>query len=704
MHVDADQGCVLAVDDQVSELLIIEEALGSYYKIVTTSSPTEAIKLAKLHRPDVILLDIEMPGMDGFELCKTLQAIPDLASSSFIFITSHHSVEMESRALRLGASDFIPKPIHVEVCRLRVKSQMIIKQQAFALSKSFKDLHREKKYLHTILRSIGDAVITTDKNGIVSFLNPIAERLTGWQEKQAAGTPIDVVMDLREASTNTTMANPIYFALEQQRTVAMAMNAKLVSQNGTEYRVEDSASPIFDPLTNTLLGGVMVFRDVTEAIAMSTQMTHITHHDHLTGLPNRVLLHDRMLQAIQARGNSDRLIAVLLIDLDNFKYLNDSLGHQTGDAIIVHLASRLEDIAQNNATVSRIGGDEFVFLMPTCKQLAQINQMAQQLIHEINQPFSVGDEEHRLTVSMGISVYPVDASSPEELISHADTAMYKVKHANKNGFAYYSDELYEGMKERVVNEKLLHKRLKEKSLLVYFQPKYRLADNTVSGMEALVRIKDDDDNIISPLSFIPVAEETGLIIELGNQVLDQSCALARQLLTEGNPIKIAVNVSASQFNDTRFTAIVADILLKHELPAKYLELEITESALIENINSANKTMRQLRKIGVSIALDDFGTGYSSLSYLRNFNFNVLKIDRSFVKDLDKDEQAQNIVMAIVTLARSLDLQIVCEGIETEHQLTFLKRIGCHEGQGFYFTQPLPYEQLKSRLYLPNDDA
>lgn len=700
MDIDSDQGCVLAVDDQHSELLIIEAALGNYYKVVTTSSAETAIELATLHLPDVILLDIEMPGMNGFELCKRLQEIPSLADSSFIFITSHNSSDYETKALKLGAADFIAKPLHLEICRLRVKNQMMIKQQGWALSKAFKSLHLEKEHLHTILNSIGDAVIATNRESRVTFMNPVAERLTGWLEKEAIGNKITTVMDLRDASTNHPMLNPLDVAMTQQRTVAMAINAKLVSLDGSEYRVEDTASPVFDSLDHKLLGGILVFQDVSDAVAMSTQMTHLTNHDHLTGLPNRVLLHDRMLQAINAIGNTNKKVALLLIDLDNFKYLNDSLGHQVGDNVIIHIASRLESFAQHRATVSRIGGDEFVILIPACDHLSSINLLAERVIDGIREPLVINDEEHRLSVSMGISVYPVDAATPEELISHADTAMYKVKNTSKNGYTYYSDELFNGMKERMIIEKLIHKRLSERAVEVYFQPKYELATGTMHGVEALARIFDPDGTMISPQTFIPVAEEAGLITDLGIQVLDKSCAAAKQWLTAGTPLKVAVNIGASQFNDVNFTATVADILLKHELPARYLELEITESALIANINSAKKSIMQLQKIGISIALDDFGTGYSSLSYLRSFNFDVLKIDRSFVKDIDNDEQAQNIIKAIVNLAQSLKLLIVCEGIETETQLAFLAGIGCHEGQGYYYTPPLPLEQFELYMASP----
>lgn len=247
----------------------------------------------------------------------------------------------------------------------------------------------------------------------------------------------------------------------------MAINAKLVSLDGNEYRVEDTASTVFDSLVHKLLGGIMVFLNVSDAVAMSTQMTHLTNHDHLTGLPNRVLLHDRMLQAINAIGNTNKKVALLLITWITFKYLNDSLGHQVGDNVITHIARRLESFAQYRATVSRIGGDEFVMLIPACDHLWYINQLAEKVKDGIRAPLVINEEELRLSVSMGVSVCPLDAATPEELISHADTAMYKVKNTSKNGYTYYSDELFNGMKERLITEKLIHKRLNERGRRVF---------------------------------------------------------------------------------------------------------------------------------------------------------------------------------------------------------------------------------------------
>lgn len=692
MKLNFDKGVVLAVDDQDSDLLIVESALADYYTVITTTSPHEAITLAQQYEPDVILLDIDMPEMNGFSLCNALLAIPALVNASYIFITSHNDPQSEARALAVGAVDFISKPIHMEICRMRVKSQMTIRQQAYSLHQAYTVVHKEKTHLNTILNSIGDAVIAIDQNECITYINPVGQRLTGWSGKDAVGKPLDVVMTLQDANSGKPLVNPLHVAIEQRRSVAMALNTELVSKNGERFRVQDTASPIFD-MGGQLSGGVMVFQDVTDAIAMVTQMTHLTNHDFLTGLPNRLLLHDRMLQAINMAAKTENMVAVLLIDLDNFKYINDSIGHHLGDTIIQHVGQRLHAVTESRYTVSRIGGDEFVVMMNDCESVSCVNQFAGKIFEAIKSPFSINGEEHRLSVSVGVSIFPNDAATPEELMRHADTAMYKVKSEGKNNIAFYSEELSKNLEERVSIEKLLHQRLDNNALEVFFQPKYNLKTGQLSGMESLVRMYDDNNNLMPPLLFIPLAEESGLIRQLGIQVLEKSCLQAKKWLDEGRPVKVAVNIGASQFNEFGFAKSVADTLSKCDLPAEYLELEITESALIQNINSAKHAIMALQKMGVTIALDDFGTGYSSLSYLRSFNFNVLKVDRSFIVDIVTDAQALKVFKAIIQLAHSLNLEIVCEGIETQAQLDLLTTMDCHEAQGFYFSQPKPAEKL-----------
>ena len=690
---------ILIVDDQPENLVLLESGLNDMADVVTCHQPSKAMQVAFECDPDIILLDIEMPDINGFELCKIFKAHVKTRAISIIFITSHHDFEHESKALALGAIDFISRPINLSVCRIRIQNHLRLSAQERQLTNAYKALQSEKEHLHVTLKSIADAVIATDVEERVTFINPVAQRLTGWNGNSAIGQSITTIMNLFDASTNDVLINPVSVALKEERVVAMALNAKIVSRQGREYRVTDSAAPIKDSC-GKVTGTVLVFQDVTESIAMATQMSHLTNHDPLTGLPNRLLLHDRLMQSIPCNIRTNTKLAVLLIDIDNFKYLNDTLGHQVGDKVIFQLSQRLEELCDAHTSLSRIGGDEFVLMSSGINSSNHIDVVATQIATLAGTPMKVGGEEYKLSVSIGISVFPDDASNEQELLRHADTAMYRAKTLGRSRFCYFSDELQSEVDQRFQIERLLNKAIEEQTLEVFFQPKNNLATGELVGAEALVRLRDENNNIIPPDAFIPLAEETGLIHALGDQVLHQCCKAASRWLKEGNPVRVGVNIAALQFSNEQFYLNIQQALKTYQLPPKWLELELTESALMHDFDMTRTTLQKLSDTGVSISLDDFGTGYSSLSYLRFFPLDVLKVDRSFIKDMLNDDQAKNIVDAIIHLAHSLNLQLVAEGIDTSAQLETLKSLGCQEGQGYFYSKPLPIHEFEAR-YLSN---
>ena len=693
---------ILIVDDQPENLVLLEAGLRDIGEVITCHQSTQAMEIAMACDPDIILLDIEMPEINGFELCKMLKSHALTRTCTIIFITSHHDFENESKALALGAIDFIGRPINLNVCRIRIKNHLRLRAQDRQLNEAYQALQKEKEHLHITLQSIGDGVIATDSNQRVTFLNPVAQRLSGWSGNSAIGQCISNVMTLRDATSNTPLINPVAVALSENRTVAMALNAKIVSQQGREYRVEDSAAPIRD-VAGSIIGAALVFQDVTESVAMATQMSHMTNHDQLTGLPNRLLLHDRLLQALPRNTRDGTKLAVLLIDIDNFKYLNDTLGHQTGDKVIFQLSQRLEELCDAHTSLSRIGGDEFVLMSSDISTANHIDMVASQVLRLSSAPVTINDEEYKLSVSIGISVFPDDACNEKELVRHADTAMYRAKTLGRDRYCYFSDELQSEVDQRFLIERLLKRAIEEQTLEVFFQPKHNLVSGKLVGVEGLVRLRDENNRIIPPDAFIPLAEETGLIHALGDQVLHQCCAAASRWLLQGTPVKIGVNIAALQFSNDQFYLNIKQALHTYQLPAQWLELELTESALMHNFDETRAILQQLSDIGVSISLDDFGTGYSSLSYLRFFPLDVLKVDRSFVKDMLDDPQAENIVHAIIHLAHSLHLQLVAEGIETKAQLEMLRSLGCQEGQGYFYSKPLPLREFENR-YLFSETA
>ncbi|WP_462148274.1 two-component system response regulator [Pseudoalteromonas gelatinilytica] len=691
-----DNCSVLIIDDEEINTLQLEHALEDVGKITTSSNSSEAIQLIEKIKPDILVLDLEMPTVSGFDILEVIQKKSTLAHIRTVVITSHSDPAIEEKALSLGAIDFISKPLNLRLCRIRIENHIKIRSQEKILQQTQAELFAEKEQLRITLDSIADAVISTDKKANIVYMNPVAQRLTGWSQTAAKGRHIEEVMKLVDATTKASSINPLVVALNENRPVAMALNTQLISKQGIEHRVEDSAAPILDKNHNQC-GAVMVFQDVSEALAMSMQMTYLSHHDQLTALPNRVLLHDRLTHGIARAEFNDSKLSLMLLDLDKFKFINDALGHHVGDEIIAHIGHSLDLFTCNDITVARVGGDEFALVVPHSANSLSLEPLVNQVLNVISKPFRSGGEQHVLTASLGISVYPDDASSVEEMLRHADSAMYKAKNESANSYFYFSDDLQIEMNRRLEVGNKLRKALEENDLEVHYQPKYDLNTDTLIGVESLVRLKDGQGGFISPVHFIEYAEETGLIFRLGEQVLEKSCIAAKNWLDKGLPIKVAVNISAKQFTDTKLVDTVAEILERTQLPSRYLELEVTESALIENFDYTVSQLKLISGMGVSIALDDFGTGYSSLSYLRLFPLDVLKIDQSFVRDMLDDAQAFNIVTTIIELAHSLGLQIVAEGIETLEQKGRLQELGCQIGQGYLLSKPLDIDKANKLI-------
>ncbi|KAF7783700.1 hypothetical protein PRUB_a3536 [Pseudoalteromonas rubra] len=682
-----DNARILIVDDDPSSILIIKKAVSDLGEVFSTSEASYALMLIKEIQPHVILLDIDMGEYNGVDICRTLKSDPQTAHYTIVFITASRDPNTEFKSLTEGGADYISKPIDLKTCRMRVYNQLAIVAYQDALESTTESLLREKELFQVTLNSIGDAVIATDKAGYVSYMNPVAERLTGIAASYALGSPIEAVMDLRDATTQSESINPARRALTEKRNVAMALNCQLHSKDGQIYRVEDTASPIRGE-DGTVLGSVMVFHDVSESVAMAVQMNFLTNNDQLTGLPNRVLLHDRLQHAIASARISNMHIAVLLIDIDHFKYINDALGHHLGDELIKKVAKRLESVIDPNASLARVGGDEFVLLLEEVRSASYVSVVANNLIASFKEPFLLEQKEYQISVSIGVSMSLLDAHEEAVLMRHADVAMYRAKNQGRNTVCFFSQELEAELMKRHELELLLRETLDADALTVFFQPQIAIDSGCVCGFEALARLKEKSGTLVAPQEFISLAEELGLIDELGEQVLQKSCAFGRRLLDQGVTLKVSVNVSSQQLKHALFVDQVARCLEKHKLPSRQLELEVTESALVESFEQVQCKLAELADMGVTIAIDDFGTGYSSLSYLKVFPLDVLKIDKSFIQDIAAGEHHFGIVQTIVLLARSLGLKLVAEGVETDSQVSELKSLKCDVAQGYFYARPM----------------
>jgi diguanylate cyclase (GGDEF)-like protein len=486
-------------------------------------------------------------------------------------------------------------------------------------------------------------------------------------------------------------------ALWQNRTVHLPPNCIHVRRDGFETPIEDSVAPIHDREGKTT-GAVVVFRDVSAAQAMALQMTHSARHDFLTGLPNRMLLNDRVSQAIAAGPRHSKKVAVLFLDLDGFKHINDSLGHPTGDKLLQSIAKRLVACVRAADTVSRQGGDEFVVLLSEIEQPEDAAITARRMLEAVAEAHPVDHHDLHVTTSIGVSVSPDDGLDAETLIKNADTAMYQAKENGRHSYQFFKPAMNIRAVERQSIEENLRRALERQEFALQYQPKVNLRTGEISGAEALLRWTHPTRGPVSPAQFIPVAEDCGLILPIGNWVLREACKQARAWRDAGLPLfTVAVNISSMEFRDDEFLKNIFAVLKESSLDPRCLELELTESVLMKRAESAASVLKTLRASGVQVAVDDFGTGYSSLSYLRKFPIDALKIDQSFVRQITSTPDETSNVTAIISMGRSLNLRVVAEGVETQEELAFLRTRQCDEAQGYYFGRPMVAGQFAALL-------
>lgn len=645
--------------------------------------------LQRLEGIAAILVDLYLPDSRGIETFDRLfLAAPYIP---ILVLIDPQNEETAKLAVQRGAQDYLFKG--------RLDAYLLPKALVSMIERAANTeaLFVEKERAQVTLNSIGDAVVSTDASGHVTYLNVIAEGLTGWSQQEAAGHPLEDVFQIVDATTREAAQNPMTLAIRENKTVALPANCVLIRRDGVEAAIEDSAAPIHDR-RGAVTGAVMVFHDVSAARAMTIRMSYLAQHDSLTDLPNRVLMNDRLVEAIELSRRHQRKLAVLFVDLDRFKRINDSLGHVVGDGLLQSVACRLFTCVRSSDTVSRQGGDEFVILLWEVRHAQDASVAADKILQTLRAPHSIGEHMVHVTASIGVVTYPDDGTDAETLLKNADFAMYHAKNCGRDNYQFFKPEMNARAAERQALEGDLRDAIERKDLLLNYQPKINLATGGITGVEALIRWRHPQRGLVPPAQFIAVAEECGLIVPIGRWVLREACRQARAWQDAGLPaIRIAVNISAVELRAADFVSSVLSTLADTGLDASHLELELTETFLMQEANSTVAVLRALKDAGVHLALDDFGTGYSSLSYLQRFPIDTLKIDRSFVRDLATDAGAANIVSAVISMGDSLHMRVVAEGIETREQLEFLQKHGCPEGQGYYFSRPVPAVEFEALL-------
>ena len=637
---------------------------------------------------DVVLLDLGLPDATGLAAVRRAQAVAPRIP--LVVLTGLDDEVLAAQALQAGAQDYLVKG-HIEARGLFRALRYAIERKVME-----ETLYEEKERAQVTLRCIGDGVVCVDNLEIVTFINLVAENTTGWSLAEAVGRPLIEVFnsaDNRSGKSARTRAA----ALSRTQSIHSSSTSVLVRRDGSVIPIESSVAPIHNREGHAV-GTVIVFRDVSAARTAALTIAHAAQHDVLTGLPNRLLLNDRIDQAIILARASAMQMAVLFLDLDGFKYINDSLGHSIGDKLLQSIAVRLVNCVRNTDTVSRQGGDEFVVLLSEVKQPHAAAAIAAKILKEIAKPHSIDRHELHVTASIGVSAYPEDGTNAETLIKNADTAMYQAKESGRQAFRFFTPAMNTRAVERQSIEASLRRALERDEFMLHYQPKICLKTGAIVGAEALIRWAHPVRGMVPPAQFIPIAEDCGLIVPIGKWVMRQACEQARIWVDAGYPaIGIAVNVSAAELKEEGFLDDLLAILELTRLDPGLLELELTESVLMRRVDSTVTILRTLRERGVQVAVDDFGTGYSSLSYLRIFPLDVLKIDQSFVRQIATNGSDAAIVTAVIGMAQTLKLRVVAEGVETRAELDFLRAHQCDEAQGYYFSKPIPADRFMGLL-------
>lgn len=555
-----------------------------------------------------------------------------------------------------------------------------------------KQAEEQVRLFERVFVNANEAIMITDASNNILAVNPAFTVISGYAAEEVTGKNPRIF-------ASGLMDSDFYKNLWSEINATGKWQGEMVDRrkNGEIFAEWLSISALRD-LSGKLTHHVALMTDISERKAAEARMVYLAQHDLLTDLPNRLLFQDRLQQAINHAERQQTNVALLFMDLDRFKDVNDTLGHNLGDLLLKEVAHRIQQSVRSSDTISRQGGDEFVIMLPDLVDLGDIMLVVDKLIDSMAKPYDLNGHVVYVTTSVGVSVYPQDGVDIETLIRNADTAMYQAKDAGRNDYRFFTQEMNRTIAKRVGLENKLRNALKRGELLLHYQPKVDLLSGEIFAVEALVRWQHPVDGLISPADFIPIAEDTGMIVAIGEWVLNEACRQNQEWLEQGLcKIVIAVNLSPVQFHERNLIGMIQAALKRSGMPASALELEITESAMMRDPDQAITMLKKISALGIRVSIDDFGTGYSSLSYLKKFPIDELKVDQSFVRDLSVDKDDAAIVSAVISMAKSLGLSVIAEGVETIEQLRFLKKLECDKMQGYYFSKPLPADEFRKLI-------
>ncbi|MFQ5639286.1 MAG: EAL domain-containing protein [bacterium] len=664
------------VDVDLIQRIIVEERVP--FNLKTADRLSTGLEYITKDKYDLVLLDLGLPDSQGLNTMK--QFIRQAPNVPVLVLTGSDDETMGLKAVQMGAQDYLVKGKISSKSLMRCIQYAISRHRLLAdLEQKASELQKSEIHCRKIIEENADAIVIVGKDGNVRFVNPASEGLFGRKAKEIVGEKFGFPVAADKKAEIDVIRKDGAVVTAEMRVVE------------TEWGSE--------PAFLATLRDVTAHKQMIDELEKARRLErHLAYHDALTNLPNRKLLYDRLGQALARAKRYGHKVAVLFLDLDRFKPINDSLGHNIGDRVLKAVAQRLRNCTRESDTVARLGGDEFTVILDHIIQTQDAVKVAQKILRELSEPFVIDGKEVLLTTSIGISLYPNDGAAMDSLVSRADIAMYRAKNQGGNRYEFYNASMDAAAFELLEQEESLRQAIEKNELVLHYQPQVDLSSYQIIGVEALVRWQHPEIGLLAPSKFIALAEETGLIVPLGEWVMRTACVQNKTWQEAGlPPLRVSINLSPRQFRVMRLKETVQKILEETGLRPDRLVLEITESNAMQNVDYSISTLKMLKEMGVQIAIDDFGTGYASLSYLKRFPFDILKIDRSFVKGLHTDHDDLAIVSAIVAMAHSLKLKVLAEGVEDEEQLVHLRSLKCDEFQGFYFSRPVPAESFTELL-------
>jgi diguanylate cyclase (GGDEF)-like protein/PAS domain S-box-containing protein len=665
-------------DDATARGLLVHILKRRFSTVIVAKDGIEGLALFREHHPELVITDIQMPRLDGIGMARMI--CQEAPATPIIITTAHGEADLLLAAIDIGVSAYVLKPVTPK----RLQEAISKCLQLAALEKA---LLRSKTRIENLLGSIQDAFFALDSCARFSYVNPKAE-------------------DYFRLPSAEILGSNFWTYFPEATAARQAFQEALTSQEPRSFEHFTPAHKTWHEVrAYPLEGGISVYlRDITQEKGAEQEIRFLAFYDKLTELPNRTLLSDRLNVAILRAKRTGQRGAVLFLDLDRFKNINDSLGHEAGDSVLKVVAKRLRTCVREPDTVARLGGDEFIILLDGFDHPDNIHSVSHRILSSVAEEIPFSGHLLRVTGSIGISFFPGDGETVEDLLKSADTAMYHGKGKGRNTYQFFRPEMNAQANHYLLMESALRKSVQNRDFFLQFQPQYDLATESLVGFEALVRWQHPELGIIPPNEFIPLSEETGLILVLGDWVFETACRQARLWMDQfPMPFRMAVNISGRQFWQGDLVDVIARGLANSGLPPEFLELELTESMVMGDVDQAIEKMGDLSSMGIRLSIDDFGTGYSSLSVLKKFPIHTLKIDKSFVKDVTSNPNDAAISTSILALAHNMNLNVVAEGIETREQLTFLRDRGCESGQGYYFSPPISAADVEAKCFSTTKD-